>query len=135
MNQLYLDLKAQLRSAYSDLPGSTELRESIWQYWSAYVTWGLTHPLERQALSKLQVSGRITGATRALAAQTFQDLIDLLMKARELGGLRNQPPALVGALLVAMAETAIDFISIDPAIAENTCMDTFSAFWSAITTG
>jgi len=134
MNQLYSDLKAQLRLAYADIPDSTELRESIWQYWSAYVTWGLTHPVERQALARLQVSGRITSATRSAAAQSFQNIVDLLIEAMRLGGLRHQPPAFIGALMVAMAETAIDFIGNNPALAKNTCADAFSAFWNAITT-
>ena len=133
LNQLYLSLKAQLRLAYPERPNSTDLRDSLWQYWSAYVAWGLAHPVERRALAKVQVSDRVTNATRVQAAQTFHDIADVLMKAMALGALRKQPPAFVGALMVAMVETAIDFISNQPDLARNTAADAFSAFWSAIT--
>jgi AcrR family transcriptional regulator len=133
LNQLYLALKAQLRLAYPEISKGTGLRESIWLYWSAYVAWGLAHPVERRALAKIQVSDRVTGATRALAAQAFHDISDSLVKAMALGGLRKQPPAFVGALMVAMAETAIDFIANNPELATNTCADAYAAFWSAVT--
>lgn len=131
-NQLYLELKDQLRLAYADLPHTSELRESLWHYWSAYVNWGLEHPVLRQAMAKLQVSDRVTGQTRATAAQGFQDIIGLLAKAQALGGLRKQPAAFAGSLMVAMAEASIDLIAGDPKPLKTASADGFSAFWRAI---
>ncbi|MCX5539989.1 TetR/AcrR family transcriptional regulator [Paraburkholderia sp. CNPSo 3076] len=134
-NQLYLDLKGQLRLAYSDLPGSKDLRESLWQFWAAYVSWGLAHPAQRQAMAKLQVSDRIGPATRESVAESFQVVSGLLMKARSPGALRKQPPAFVAALMVAMAEATIDSIAAEPKLVKTACADGFSAFWRAIAMG
>jgi hypothetical protein len=47
MKQLYLELKVRLRIAYKDLPDAIELRQKIWQFWSAYVNWSCDNPVER----------------------------------------------------------------------------------------
>lgn len=134
LNQLYLELKSQLRLAYANVLASTDLRQSLWQFWAAYVGWGLAKPVERQAMANLHLSNRISGQTRTLAAEGFKDVHGLLIQAQALGGLREQPIAFVGALMMAMAEASIDLISGDRELHETTSADGFSAFWRAIAT-
>lgn len=135
MNQLYLELKGALRKTATLPPPSTDLRESVWQAWQAYIAWTLAHPKEHEVLAKLAMSARLTEETRTQAQQAFGDVTDLLGKAMAQGGLRNQTPIFVGALMGAMADTTRDFITQDPASAETISKDGFSAFWNAITTG
>lgn len=135
LNQLYLELKGQLRSTVVLPPETADMRERVRQAWHAYVTWGLDHPREHLVLKKLAVSDRITELAQAQAYQAFGDVADLLRKAMALGCLRGQPPHFVGALMSAMADATIEFIGHDPALAEGTCEAGFSAFWNAVTHG
>ena len=133
LNQLYLDLKGQLRSAMEPAPAQADLREQVRQAWLTYVTWGVAHPQERQVLAKLGLSDRITPTTRTTAVQAFCEVSRLLETAMAAGALRDQPSAFVGALLAAMADTTMDFIYHDPASAAGTREAGFAAFWNAIT--
>ena len=133
MNQLYLELKGQLRSSVILPREPTDTRERVWQAWHAYVTWGLAHPREHLVLKKLAVSGRVSELVQAQAYEAFGDVADLLKKAMTLGCLRSQSPNFVGALMSAMADTTVEFIAHDPTGAEDTCDAGFSAFWNAIT--
>jgi AcrR family transcriptional regulator len=135
MNQLYLGLKAQLRSAMEPAPARAGLREQVRQAWHAYVDWGVGHPQERRVLAKLGWSDRITGPVRAEGVQAFGEVSRLLEAGRAKGVLRSQPPAFVGALMAAMADTTMDFIGRDPAAAEAIREAGFSAFWNAISHG
>jgi len=133
LNQLYLDLKSKLSSSYVDIVPTNDLKESLWEFWFAYVSWGISNPIYRQALVKLSASGNIDNNTREAAAQNFKKVRGLLIDAQSLGPLRNQPYTFVGSLMVAMAETAIDFIGANPELRESICADSFTAFWNAVT--
>ena len=135
LNQLYLELKGQLRSAMDPAPAGAGLREQVRQAWLTYVAWGVAHPQERQVLAKLGLSDRVTEATRNEGLQAFCDVSRLLETGMAKGVLRDQPPSFVGALMAAMAETTMDFTSHDPASAERTREAGFAAFWNAITQG
>jgi len=134
LNQLYLALKGQLRSAMGPLVQGG-LREQVRQAWLTYVAWGVAHPQERQVLAWLGLSDRILEATRAEGFQAFCDVSRLLEAGMAEGVLRDQPPAFVGALMAAMADTTMDFINRDPAAAAGTREAGFAAFWNAITRG
>ena len=135
LNQLYLELKGQLRAAMDPAPAGAGLREQVRQAWLTYVAWGVAHPQERQVLAKLGLSDRVTEATRNEGLQAFCDVSRLLEAGMTKGVLRDQPPAFVGALMAAMADTTMDFIRRAPAEAEPTREAGFAAFWNAITRG
>lgn len=132
LNQLYLELKAQLRDSVVAPPEGASLKEKVWRAWSAYVSWGLANPEGHQVLAKLSMSSRITQETRDETDRAFCNIVDLLAEAMAQGGLRHQSPNFVGALMAAMADTAMEFIKADPSAAENTNQDGFAAFWKAI---
>lgn len=133
LNQLYLELKSQLRSVLISPPESAELREQVWLAWQTYVNWGVAHPEEHQVLAKLGLSPRVSEATRAEGNRAFCDVSCLLERAMAEGALRNQSPEFVGALMGAMGDVTMTFIRRNPAFAEITCRDSFIAFWNAIT--
>jgi AcrR family transcriptional regulator len=135
MNRLYLELKGQLRSALEPAPARAGLREQVRHAWGAYVAWGMAHPQERQVLARLALSDRITTSTRNEGAQTFCDVSRLLETAMAKGALQDQPPAMVGSLMAAMADTTVDYIQRDPVRAEATREAGFKAFWNAIARG
>jgi AcrR family transcriptional regulator len=135
MNQLYLELKGQLRAAMAPAAAGAGLREQVRQAWRTYVAWGAEHPRERQVLARLGLSDRISEATRATGFQAFCDVSRLLEAGMAGGALRDQPPAFVGSLMAAMADTTMDYIQRDPVRAESTREAGFAAFWKAINHG
>ena len=135
LNQLYLELKGQLRAAMEPAPPRAGLKEQVRQAWLTYVAWGVAHPQERQVLAKLGMSDRISETTRTQGFQAFCDVSRLLEAGMAKGVLRDQAPAFVGALMAAMADTTMDFINRGPAAAEATREAGFAAFWNAISGG
>ena len=134
LNQLYLELKSQLRAALVPPQESAELRGQVWQAWQTYVTWGVEHPEARQVLAKLSLSAKITETTRTLANQSFCDVAHVLETAMDKGCLKNQSPDFVGALMGAMANATMEFIAKNPGAAASLTRDGFSAFWNAVVT-
>lgn len=134
MNQLYLELKAQLRAALVPSPESAGLKEQVQLAWKSYIDWGVAHPAEHEVLAKLGLSTAITEATRAAANQAFCDVSHLLERTMRQGVLRGQAPNYVGALMAAMANTTMDFMIKHPDVARSLCEDGFSAFWKSIAT-
>lgn len=132
MNQLYLDLKRRLREALVLPPDRPPLRETLWLAWQAYVGWGIADPLAYQAVAKLALAPNITAATRAQAAADFCEVGNLLETAMAGGILRHQSADFVGALLGAMANTTMEFMTRTPEAAPQLCADGFAAFWKAI---
>ncbi|XAQ44774.1 TetR/AcrR family transcriptional regulator [Ralstonia solanacearum] len=133
MNQLYLELKSQLRLALVPPPESAALREQVWLAWRTYVNWGVAHPEEHQVLAKLALSPKITETTQAEGSRAFCDVSCLLERAMAEGALRNQSPEFVGAMMGAMGDVTMVFIRNNPTSLEATCQDGFTAFWNAIT--
>ena len=132
LNQLYLELKRELRETLVPPPESADLRTKVWQAWQSYVNWGISHPEEHQVLAKLGLSTRISDATRAEGNRAFCDVSGLLEQAKAAGVLRDQATDFVGALIGVMGDVTMASIRVDPASAEATCRAGFAAFWNAI---
>lgn len=135
MNQLYLELKRDLRSALSVPTETLELREKVWLAWQTYISWGVSHPEEHQVLAKLALSPKITETTRSEGNQAFCDVSALLGQAMINGALRSQSPEFGGAVMGAIGDVTMSFIRSKPDTADAVCRDGFTAFWNAITVG
>lgn len=133
LNQLYLELKAGLREAMlTGYPREAGIRERARHVWCAYIDWGVAHPRERKVMAQLTVSERVTPEVKAAGAAAFADVSGMLHEAMATGLLRDHPPAFVGALLSALAETTMDFIAREPERTESYRSAGFEAFWQAI---
>lgn len=132
MNQLYLDLKGQLRTALVLPAGQLPLRDALWLAWQVYINWGIAHPQAYQALAKLALAPNISAATRAQVSADFCEVSGLLAAAMASGILQHQSADFVGALLGAMANTTMEFMKQSPDAAQDLCEDGFAAFWKAI---
>jgi AcrR family transcriptional regulator len=133
LNQLYLDLKADLRATMlAGYPAAERAAVRARHVWDRYVDWGVANPLKRKALSQLSVSERIDRDVREAGNAGFAQ-INLLMQESVAGGaLKDQPPAFVGAILSSLAETTMEFILREPDAAERYRRAGFEAFWAAI---
>jgi AcrR family transcriptional regulator len=136
LNQLYLELKSDLRQAMlTPAPGADTTRKKLRHAWQQYVRWGVSYPEKRKVLAQLGVSDRITGESKAEGMRGFSEINALLQESSSGGALRERPPAFVGALMAALAEATMDFMAKDSQHAEEYADSGFEAFWNAITAG
>src|ERR1700729_1963817 len=79
LNQLYLDLKMDLRNAVmAGYPAGQSLIDRSRHFWDRYIGWGSTHPLKRRAMRQLAVSDRITEETKKIAGDAFGKVNDMM---------------------------------------------------------
>jgi AcrR family transcriptional regulator len=135
LNAVYLALKAELRVALLaevSSRGSTKSRSK--QLWSNYINWGVAHPSHRRAMSQLAVSDTVTDETRRLGSEGFEAFRELIQDWRGLchpAWTQKTKSAFASAMLTALADTTIDFVTREPRRAEEFTNAGFEAFWRA----
>jgi len=111
LNQLYLELKAEMASAASDgLLGEADLRERFFQTWSNWMRWAVFNPQKRWALAQLAVSDEITESTHALGNQAMLRIAAMMEQVRLRGSMREVPFPFVAAMMNSLAEATMDFM-------------------------
>jgi AcrR family transcriptional regulator len=133
LNQLYLELKADMGSAaLGGLPADADVREQLHHMWSRWLRWAAAHPEKRRALAQLEVSDEIATPTHQSASQAMTGIAGILERSRANGPMRDAPLAFVVALANALAEATIDFVVRDPAHADALGEAGFDALWRLI---
>ncbi|KWA09267.1 TetR/AcrR family transcriptional regulator [Burkholderia territorii] len=135
LNALYLSLKAGMREAMmtgflEHAPAEQAMRHA----WNGYVSWGVANPEGRRALQQLGVSGRIDDAHRAAGAEGFGAISSLLRaQVAAKGELKaDDAHAFSAALFTSIAETAMESIARDPALADAYREAGFRALWAVL---
>jgi AcrR family transcriptional regulator len=133
MNQLYIELKAEMAAASLDrLPTKSDIRKQARHMWFHWLRWATSFPEKRRTLAHLGVSDDITPESLRTGHQTMAGIARLLQRSRENGPMRNAPLGFVVALMTAMADATIDFIVSDPANADKHSKAAFEALWRMI---
>jgi AcrR family transcriptional regulator len=133
LNQLYLELKAQMATAALDgLPMKSGIRKQVLHMWVHWLRWATSSPEKRRTLAHLGVSDDITPASHQTASHAFAGIRELLERSSENGPLRDAPLAFVASLMSALAEATIDFMVRDPANADKHSKAAFDALWRMI---
>src|ERR1700687_5016013 len=119
LNQLYLELKTDLRDAImAGYPSGGSLIDRSRHVWDRYIGWGSAHPLKRRAMRQLAVSDRITEESKKLVGEEFGEFNEMMRECAAGGALRHQPPSFASAVMSAIADTTMDFIAREPAQAK-----------------
>ncbi|HVE07572.1 MAG TPA: TetR/AcrR family transcriptional regulator [Paraburkholderia sp.] len=133
LNQLYLEIKGELREVMmAQYPKAGTLQARARHVWLKYVDWGVAQPARRRAMAQLSVSDRVSEHAKNAGMQAFADVNLLVQESIAKGVLRDHPPAFVSAIMGALAETTMDFMTRDPAHADRYRNAGFDAFWNAI---
>ncbi len=133
LNQLYLEIKADFRDALmTDYPTGMKLIDRGRHVWDRYVGWSLAHPLKRKAVRQLAVSDLITGKSRKVVEESLEAFHDMMRECASGGVLKDQPPAFASAIMSAIAETTMEFITRTPAQKDRYMQAGFAAFWKAV---
>lgn len=134
LNQLYLELKAEMGSVALDgLPTDSDIKQQVFYMWTRWVGWATSYPDKRRTLTYLGVSDEITPASHQAASQALSGIAKLLERSRENGPMREAPLGFVVALMNSLAEATIDFMLQDPANADKHSKAGFDAMWRMIT--
>ncbi|AXK63529.1 TetR/AcrR family transcriptional regulator [Burkholderia sp. IDO3] len=135
LNALYVSLKAGMRDAMmTGYPEHAPAERAMRHAWNGYVSWGVANPDGRRALQQLGVSGRIDDAHRAAGAEGF-GAISALLRAQvaAAGGLGvDDAHAFCAALFTSIAETAMESIAREPALADAYREAGFRALWAVL---
>jgi AcrR family transcriptional regulator len=133
LNQLYLDIKADLRAAMmADYPAERGLIDRNRHVWDRYIDWAGAFPAKRRAMIQLAVSDRVTEASKELGRLSFRELEALAHESFAAGALKDQPIAFGAAIMEALAETTMSFVAREPDKAAHYKRLGFETFWRAI---
>lgn len=133
LNQLYMELKAEMGAAASDgLPPEGDVRSQLLHMWSGWLRWATSSPEKRRALAHLGVSDDITPESHRTASQALAGIREILQRSHENGPMRQAPLGFVVALMSALADTTTDFMLRDPANADKHGAAAFEALWRIV---
>jgi len=134
LNEVYLTAKSNLREAMVDgYPSRAPIIERFEHVWNHYLDWGMDQPALRSAMAQLMVSERITPATRIEGERVFGDIADLFDVGIAEGVLRReQPVGFMASVIIAVAETTMQFMAKNAAEAGAYRRAGFEAIWRAI---
>ena len=132
-NQLYLDLKGQAASAaMKGLPAAAGLRDRFFHVWRNWTNWAVKFPEKRQVLTQLSVSSEITAQSRASGHKMMAELAELADHSRANGPMSKAPLGFVLAIMNAVAEATMDFMTQDARNAKKHCKEGFDALWRMV---
>jgi AcrR family transcriptional regulator len=113
-------------------PSGKSLIDRSRHLWDCYLGWGSANPLKRRAMRQLAVSDRVTEEIKKLVGDAFGEFNDMMRDCAAGGAMRHQPPAFASAIMSAIADTTMDFISREPAQAKRYTKAAIDAFWRAV---
>jgi AcrR family transcriptional regulator len=117
--QLLLELKTGMAAASLEgIPAEAPLHEQYSRLWSNWMRWGASNPAKRRALALLDASDDVAPDTRAAAQAAMTEIARTLEQARARGPMREAPLEFVAAVSNSLAQTTMDFMTNDPAHAD-----------------
>ena len=133
LNELYLELKASgYASLFHEFPSKASLELRTRHIWTAYLLWMANHPTQHRALAQLKVSEIITPATRNTAASGRNEIQAVLDQLAARTGTRSLSTDYIAALMLAMQEATVDFVTQYPRQRRHYIESGFAAFWRAV---
>lgn len=133
LNQLYLELKANLAAAtLKAYPAEGSARERFEHVWNGFVDWGFDHPAGRKAIRQLAVSDRITEPSRRQGSAAFSEISAMLDESRAEGVLKDHPQVFIGAVLEALTDATLELIAREPKKREHYKKAGFDVLWHGI---
>ncbi len=133
LNQLYVELKAEMASAALDgLPTEADVRDQLRHVWTGWLQWAMASSEKRRTLACLGVSDEVTTENHQAVRQSQAEVVALLERSRANGPMRDAPLMFVASLMTGLAEATIDFMARDRAHAEKHAAAAFEALWRMV---
>ena len=117
--QLLLELKTGMAAASMEgIAVQAPPHERYSRLWSNWMRWGTSDPARRRAFALLDASEDIAPGTRAAAQAAMKEVAETLEQARARGPMQDAPMEFVVAVANSLAQTTMDFMTSDPAHAD-----------------
>ena len=132
LNELYLDLKLEVYARLnSQFPRRAGLERRAWHIWSTYLDWAIEFPEKRKVSTLLNLSNVITPQTRDRTLGEPSAIDATLSELEKRVALRGLPAGFAAAMITAMQEATMDFISRQPRNRKQLIERAFRVFWRA----
>jgi AcrR family transcriptional regulator len=133
VNEVYRVLKQELADALlSAHPKAADARVRFRHLWDRYVHWGVSHPDKHGVLEQLQASDVVTLESRALGATAFKEIERLAKDSIRKKRIRNHSLPYLAAVMSALAEATIGFVSQNKNSRVDYAAAGFEIFWAGI---
>jgi len=130
-NALYTHLKLDLAAALRQhMAVADKLDGQVRALWDAYIDWGVSKPSFFKTLNQLVVSDKVTAETRDTVAGMLSDIKCIAQACTDKSGLAALPGGFADAVFMALAETTIRFVALDPSNGPAYKSAGFQVFWS-----
>lgn len=133
LNQLYLELKIELRQAVLlAYPTTGTLKQQARHLWDVIIDWNLGHPNKRRTMAQLDVSDRVTSESRKEGMNGWEHIASMMQKVATKGLLRDRPSAFSIKILLALSDLTTDSILQFPKEVKAYRQAGFDAFWNVV---
>jgi AcrR family transcriptional regulator len=133
LNALYRAIKRELAEAMmTGLPRRKDGRSQLRHIFNGYVGWGVSNPDKRKALTQLQVSDRITDASREIGYAPFAEFETIARASIAQGEMRNLPLPFIGAAMGALGDMTMTFMAAHARSADRYRKAGFEILWNGI---
>jgi AcrR family transcriptional regulator len=134
VNALYRQIKLELADAMmSGFPRKKSVRHRLQHVWDCFVNWGVSNPVQRQVLAKLEVSDRLSLESKRAGSAPFMEIQIMAQDAIAQHIFQDLPEAFVAAVMRALAEATMEFILSNPKAADKYRQLGFAVLWAGIT--
>ena len=133
LNELYLQLKVEVYTRVNaNFPHKAGLERRARHVWSSFLVWAIEFPEKRKVSLQLNVSDLITPETRTRTAAARGTIDATLSELGSRTALRGLPEGFATAIMAAMQEATMEFISKRPKQREELIERAFQVFWRAL---
>jgi AcrR family transcriptional regulator len=133
LNALYREIKLELADAMmSGFPRKKSVHTRLQHIWDSYTKWGISNPEQCKVLAQLQISDRLTQASREAGFVPFSEIETMAQDAIDQHILRDIPLDFISASIETQAQTTMLFMASNPASADRYRTLGFDMFWKAI---
>ena len=133
LNELYLQLKVEVYTRVNaNFPHKAGLQRRARHVWSSFLVWAIEFPEKRKVSLQLNVSDLITPETRTRTAAARGTIDATLSELGSRTALRGLPVGFATAVMAAMQEATMEFISKRPKQREELIERAFQVFWRAL---
>ena len=133
LNELYFELKLEAYTKInSNFPKKAGLERRARHVWSGFLDWSIEFPEKRKVSAQLNVSDVIMPETRVRTAAARRNIDATLRELGSRSALRGLPEGFAAAMMAALQEATMDFITKQPKQRKELTRRAFQVFWRAL---
>ncbi|MFJ3456783.1 TetR/AcrR family transcriptional regulator [Scandinavium goeteborgense] len=131
LNQLYLDIKAEVATALMyKFPFTASLKDRTYHVWTCYISWAVRHPEKHSAVQQLHLSKILNAQTRVIAEMLFESVYYLLRELSKVEIYGGE--GFISAFMASLSDITVTSILEHPDKTVEYTESGFGLFWRAL---